>query len=144
MKYSLLFFLLLSCNGLIAQKFALLDEQFNRPIKYTNTITPVDKYDHLFPVEKKMLPEFIKTLKKIEKMLSSNRLFGTATQYKVGCVTFTGRVSSLEIGERIDYFINSGCDNINITMHLSTAKVSNESNAFFIRTWIEYIENNLK
>jgi len=67
---------------------------------------------------------------------------GKARQYEVGCVKFTGRILDLASGKRMDYEIISGCENMNISMHLCDAKIPNADNAFFIKTWIKYIESN--
>ena len=86
------------------------------------------------------LSKFLKALKEIENKLSSKPPFGKIKEYEIGCIKFTGRAIMLAAGERIDYVITSTCDNVKISMHLSDAKLSNESNAFFIKTWIKYIE----
>jgi hypothetical protein len=139
MKYILVLFLFISPN-LKAQKFALLDERFTEPVTYTNIISAADKISHLFPVEKKRLPEFIKVLEQIEKDLSSKSILKRVSDYEVGCIKFTGHLISLAREQRIDYVITSTCDNIKIDMHLTDAKTSNANNAFFIHTWIKYIE----
>jgi hypothetical protein len=46
-----------------AQKYALLDKHLVEPIIYTNKVTSNDKFNGFFPVEKKELPQFIKSLK---------------------------------------------------------------------------------
>lgn len=144
MKHFLLFFFALSSVAVRAQKFALLDERLAQPIKYSNTVTSRDEFDNLFPVEKAKLPDFVKALKEIEKKLNSKEPFGNLRQYEIGCVKFTGRTLSLAAGQRMDYVIASTCGDIKISMHLSNAKSSNATNAFFIKTWIKYIEENLK
>lgn len=50
-----------------AQKYALLDMQLSRAVKYTDTITAEDSFDKYLPVEKKMHSEFLKVLREIEK-----------------------------------------------------------------------------
>jgi hypothetical protein len=144
MKYTLVLVLLLGAFAAKAQKYALLDQQFIHPVTYTNEVTSSDKFNHLFPVEKKLLPEFIKTLKEINAMLTSKKPSGNPRQYEIGCIKFTGNMISLDTGPRIDYVITSTCSNVRISMHLCTARETNSSNAFFVRTWIQYIENNLK
>jgi hypothetical protein len=119
----------------------LLDQHITEPVKYTNTVTSADQFNDLFPVEKKLLPEFLKALKEIENKLLSNPPFGTIKDYEIGCIKFTGREIMLAAGERIDYVITSTCDNVRISMHLSNAKLSNKGNAFFIKTWVKYIES---
>ncbi len=144
MKYILLFIFLCTATIATAQKFVLLDQRMAEPVKYVNKVTSADKFNKFFPVEKKLLPEFLKTLAEIENKLLSAPPFGKIAEYKMGCIQFTGRVITLASGERIDYVISSSCDDVNIFMHLSDAKLSNKANAFFIKTWISYIENNVK
>ncbi|HSQ43841.1 MAG TPA: hypothetical protein VLM16_02520 [Ginsengibacter sp.] len=127
-----------------AQKYALLDQHLASPVKYANTVTTEDKFADFFPVEKKYIPQFLKALKEIESRLSSTSPFGKAKQYEMGCIKFTGTVIMLAAGERVDYVISSTCDGVKISMHLSDAKLSNKSNAFFIKTWIKYIESYVK
>ena len=144
MKYILLLFLLHSACVTSAQKYVLLDQHLAEPVKYSNTVTSADEFNDFFPVEKKHLPEFLKALHEIENKLSSKPPFGKIKDYEIGCVKFTGRVIMLAAGERIDYVLVSTCDNVRISMHLSDAKLGNESNAYFIKTWIKYIESNVK
>lgn len=144
MKYFLFFLLLFVAAKIKAQKYALLDEHFAVPVKYSNTITSNDKFNDLFPVEKKMLPQFIIILEEIERKLSSKEALGEAKQYEMGCIKFTGIIVPLATGERMDYVITSNCDNVKISMHLCDAKLKNAMNAFFIKTWIKYIQGYLK
>ena len=144
MKKLLLFILLFSAVVTKAQKYVLLDQHISEPVKYTNTVTSEDKFNGLFPVEKKLFPEFLKALEEIENKLSSKPPFGKIKEYEIGCIKFTGRSIMLAAGERIDYVITSTCDNVRISMHLSDAKISNASNAYFIKTWIKYIKSNSK
>jgi hypothetical protein len=123
-----------------AQKYVLLDQHMADPIQYSNTITSADNFNDRFPVEKKLVPEFLKALEEIENKLSSNPPFGKIKDYQIGCIKFTGRAIMLATGERIDYVIISTCENVRISMHLSDAKMSNKTNAFFIKTWIQYIK----
>ena len=140
MKRFLLFAFTIISISAQAQKFALLDKNLASPITYTDHITSADKYRKLFPVEKKYLPQFIKDLKEISKKLETKGPKGIAKQYQVGCTKFKGLTISLAGGDRLDYVITSDCDNLKISMHLCDAKSSNENNAFFINTWIKYIE----
>jgi hypothetical protein len=144
MKVLLLFFLLSGSVNCIAQKYALLDEHLAQPVTYTDKVTPNDKFHDLFPVEKKLLSQFISVLEEIQNKLSSKGPFGEAKQYEVGCAKFTGINVRLVAGERLDYVLTSGCDNVKISMHLCDAKISNASNLYFIKTWIKYIQSNLK
>jgi len=67
MKFLLLFLLLFGVMNVQAQKYALLDMQLSRAVKYTDTITAEDSFDKYLPVEKKMHSEFLKVLREIEK-----------------------------------------------------------------------------
>ena len=145
MKQTLLLLFLCSVITVTrAQKYALLDQHIAEPVKYSNTVTSVDKFNDRFPVEKKLVPEFLKALEEIEGKLSSKPPFGKIKDYEIGCIQFTGRAIMLATGERIDYVITSSCDDVRISMHLSDAKLSNKGNAFFIKTWIQYIRSYVK
>ncbi|MEO7120314.1 MAG: hypothetical protein ABIY62_04425 [Ginsengibacter sp.] len=144
MKYTLVLFLVLGAFAAKAQKYALLDQQFIHPVTYANVVTSADKFNHLFPVEKKMLPEFIKVLKEINVRLMSKKSSGNIRQYEIGCIKFTGNLISVGGGPRIDYVITSTCSDVRISMHLCTAQQTNSNNAYFVKTWIQYIENNVK
>ncbi len=145
MKYFLFIFfaafLSVSSNG---QKFALLDTKLAQPITYSDHVTQTDKFNGIFPVEKKLLPEFTKVLEEISQKLSSHGPMGNAKQYQIGCAKFTGLTVSLASGGRLDYVITSSCGGIKIRMHLSDAKSGNAINAFFINTWIKYIKSSGK
>jgi hypothetical protein len=144
MKYFLFFIFFFSTAALKAQKYALLDEHLAEPVTFTNTVTPADKFKGLFPVEKKLLPHFIKALEEIEYDLSSKKPLGEVKQYYIGCVKFRGIKVLVASEERLDYVITSNCDNVIISMHLSDAKISSTHNAYFIKTWIKYIKSYLK
>ncbi len=144
MKFILLFLSFIWEGNLKAQKYALLDMHLAQPVTFTNIITPMVKRNGLFPVEKKMLPQFINTLEEIENKLSSKQSINELKQYKFGCINFAGRSVPLASETRIDYVLTSTCDNVNILMHLSDAKISNGSNLFFIKTWIKYIQSDFK
>ena len=107
-------------------------------------MTPNDKFNGLFPVEKKLLQQFINDLQEIENTLSSKAPIGKAKQYEVGCVKFSGVTRSLASEERLDYVLTSTCDKVEISMHLCDAKISNASNHYFVKTWIKYIQSYLK
>jgi hypothetical protein len=144
MRFFLLFLIFFTSVNCKAQKYALLDEHLAQPVTYTDKITSNDKFNDLFPVEKKTLQQFIITLEEIENKLSSKGPLGEAKQYEFGCSKFTGISVRLATGERLDYVLTSSCDNVKISMHLCDAKISKASNIYFIKTWIKYIRSYLK
>ena len=145
MRKTLLLIFLCSVTAVTeAQKYVLLDQHIAAPVEYSNTITSADKFNDRFPVERKLVPEFLKALEDIQNKLSSKPPFGKVKDYEIGCIKFTGRAIMLATGERIDYVITSTCENVRISMHLSDAKMSNKGNAFFIKTWIQYIKSYVK
>lgn len=139
MRYFLILVFSLFLISAKAQKYALLDERLANPVAYADHVTQTDKFNGLFPVEKKLLPQFIKALQEISKKLTTDGPMGYAKQYQIGCTKFKGLTVSSASGDRLDYVITSNCDNLSIAMHLSDAKSSNAANAFFINTWIKYI-----
>ncbi len=140
MKCFLLFIFTLFFISTNAQKYALLDKSLATPVTYSDHVTSADKFKKLFPVEKKYLPEFIKTVEEISKKLIAKGPKGKAKQYQVGCIKFVGNTVSLAKEDRFDYVITSNCDNVKISMHQSDPKYSNVNNAFFINTWVRYME----
>jgi hypothetical protein len=62
----------------------------------------------------------------------------------MGCTEFRGTAFPLATGERLDYMLISTCDDIRVSMHLVDAKINNENNAYFVKTWIKYIRSALK
>ncbi|HVZ95519.1 MAG TPA: hypothetical protein VG847_01490 [Chitinophagaceae bacterium] len=142
MKYLTGILLLFIASAIHAQKYALLDEHFAQPISYSEKVTAADKFNGLFPVEKKYLPEFLKALKEINSQLSSKPPFGKVKDYEMGGIKFTGRLTTSSGSERIDYVVTSYYDNIRISMHLCDAKRSIANNAFYVKVWIKYIEEN--
>jgi hypothetical protein len=144
MKSAILSLIFLGVTGLRAQKYALLDMQLTHPVKYTNDISTRDNYDKYLAVEKNKLPEFLKELKEIERKLKSKKGPGKAGSFEVGCVLFSGKEIDVEGENRLDYVITSTCEHQNVSMHLCDARLSNESNVFFISTWITYIESGIR
>lgn len=144
MKYFLLLFFSLFLVSSKGQKFALLDKRLAQPVTYTDHVTQTDKFNGLFPVETRFLPEFLKALEEISQKLQKKGPIGNAKQYQIGCTKFTGLTVSLASGDRLDYIITSNCGDIKVSMHLSDAKISNANNAFFINTLIKYIKSSGK
>jgi hypothetical protein len=144
MKFFLLFFILAGSVNSKAQKYALLDERLAQPVTYTDKVTSNDKFNDLFPVEKKMLKQFINVLEEIQNKLASKGPLGEAKQYEVGCAKFSGVTRRVASEERLDYKLTSNCDNVEISMHLCNSRISNASNIYFIKTWIKYIQSYLK
>ena len=143
MKYVFIFLLNCAATQCNAQKYILLDKTISQPAFYSNTISVSEKFKGFFPVEKKEIGKFIEALKEISERLSSKKITGKAKQYQIGCVRFAAVLIPLASGDRLDYVITSTCENVKITMHLCDAKINNENNAYFIKTWIKYIRNTL-
>lgn len=141
MKYFLLSFLIMSAVVAKAQKYVLLDPRMLDPVTEVNIVTSADKFKGWFPVEKKMLPLFIRSLEEIQKKLVAGIPFVDVKDYVVGCVQFTGRAISIAGAERLDYVIVATCENLRISMHLVDAKISSAHNGFFIKMWIRYIRS---
>lgn len=124
-----------------AQSYALLDKNMISPAKYSKTFSPQDRAKGYFPIEKKHLTEFINTLKKIEKDLASKNRLNKVSDYQVGCVSFKGQVLNLDKGDKVDYVLTSNCAETNTVLHLVDLKLTKETNLYFIRTWIKYIQS---
>ena len=133
----------LTVSSVHAQKYVLLDKHMANKPKLSNTITSTEKFNNFLPVERKYLPEFVKSLEEIAELLNKNNI-GELKNYAFDCLKIKGHLVPLRSGSRLDYVITSTCDNINIQMHISDAKLSNKSNYYFINTWLKYIKNNLK
>jgi len=144
MKFYLLFVIFFISVNCKAQKYALLDEHLAQPVIYANMVTSTDRFNGFFPIETKVLKQFIDALVEIENKLSSKGALGEAKQYEIGCVKFSGRTVRLASEERLDYMLTSTCDNVKITMHLCDPKMTNASNIYFIKTWIKYIQSYIK
>jgi hypothetical protein len=144
MKYIFIFIFICAANQSEAQKYILLDKAMSQPAFYTNQLSVSEKFKGFFPLEKKELPKFIGVLEEIATRLSSKEIRGKAIQYQMGCTKFTGEAFPLARGERLDYVITSNCDGVKVSMHLVDAKINNENNAYFVKTWIKYIKNAVK
>ena len=72
------------------------------------------------------------------------KLFLHLLNFYVGSTRFYGIKIPLKTEERMDVVLTTDIGNQKITMHLCDGKVSNASNAFFIRTWSGYIRDNMK
>ncbi|MEO8962146.1 MAG: hypothetical protein ABI325_09705 [Ginsengibacter sp.] len=141
MKYILVLVIICSSFQSHAQKYILLDKAISQPAFYSNKILVSAKYKGFVPLEKKDIPKFLEALEEIAKRLSSGKITGKAKSYKFGCTELNGVAFPLASGERLDYVLTSSCENLNITMHLCDAKLSNEDNAYYIKTWIKYIRS---
>jgi len=144
MKHVFITVLICAASACHAQKYVLLDESISQPAVFRDHLTQMEKFKKFFPVEVKDVPEFVKVLQEIADRLSEKKVTGSAKNYKVGCTEFTGKVFPLASGERIDYVLTSNCDGVKVTMHLCDARLSNANNAFFVKTWIKYINSTTK
>ncbi len=143
MKYLLLSFFVLVSSLAYSQKYVLVDKRMSVPVSYTNTVTLEHSYKNLFPVEKDKINQFIAEVEKIGVMLSSKNKVEPFDLY-IGKTRFVGVKIPLVKEERLDVVLTSDIDGTKITMHLSDAKISNASNAYFINTWVKYIKGYLK
>lgn len=145
MKPFLPVFLLLISAVCFSQKYVLIDKNMALPLSYTNTVTVQNNHNNLFPVEKKLLPQFIAEVEKIGILLSDKKKpKPESIDLNIGQTRFVGLKVSLSAEERLDVVITTDCEGTKINMHLSDAKLSNANNAFFINTWIKYIKSYIK
>ncbi len=133
MKHFLYVGFILLSSVCSAQKYVLIDKNMSLPVTYSNTITTEDNFKGYFPVEKIKINEFINEIDKIARILAdSNRKKQEAFKYNIGNTTFNGLRVPLAVEERMDVTLTTEYGTSKITMHLSDAKISNASNAYFI------------
>ncbi|MEO5783611.1 MAG: hypothetical protein ABIQ07_10085 [Ginsengibacter sp.] len=144
MKHLLLSLFILISSLAYSQKYVLIDKKMTVPVSYTNTVTLEHSYKNLFPVEKDEIHEFIAEVEKIGAMLSNKNHKVEPFDLYIGKTRFIGVKIPLVKEERLDVVLTSDIDGTKITMHLSDAKISNASNAFFINTWAKYIKGYVK
>lgn len=140
MKWFLSLFCSLACLCAPAQKYALLDMRLSQPVRYTDHISLQEQWGQYFPVEKEKLPQFVSALGQIVRVLQSPKGPQEPIDFQIGCVKFSGMVIEAKGRNRMDVVLNSNCQGVHISMHLCEARFSNARNAFFVRTWIKYIE----
>ena len=126
-----------------AQKYMLLDKTMSFPATLSNVITIKDEYRNFFAIEKSRVNEFVAAIQKIAKEITSGTIPESFNFY-VGATRFYGLKIPLKKEERMDVVLTTDCNGQKISMHLCDGKVSNSSNAFYIKTWSEYIRNNAK
>ncbi len=145
MKYLITIFLLLISGFCYSQKYVLIDKHITQPISYSNSVTVEHNHKNLFPVENTQLKRFIAELEKITVFLTDKKIQKPeAFDFNIGQTRFVGLKVPLIKEERLDVVISTDCDGTKIFMHLSDAKISNSSNAYFINTWVKYIKSYLK
>ena len=144
MKYLFIVVFICATSAGKAQKYILLDESISQPAVYTDHLSALNKYKNFFPVEVKDLTRFVTVLQQIVQRLKEKKLTNEVRNYTVGCLQFTGKAFPLTSGERIDYILTSTCEGKKVTMHLCDAKLSNTNNAYFVETWVKYIQSNVK
>jgi len=141
-----LFAILLAFTGLsYSQKYVLIDKKMSLPISYTNTVTVEHSYKNLFAVESDKLHKFVAEIEKIAAELTNiKKPLPETFDFNVGKTRFFALKVPLAKESRLDVVLTTDCDGTKITMHLSDAKISNASNAFFINTWAKYIRTSFK
>ena len=113
------------------------------PLSYTNVVTIKDVYKNLFAIERSRISQFLSALDKIENQLKKKTIPESFNFY-IGPTRFYGIKIPLKAEERMDVVLSTDCGNEKISMHLCDGKISNASNAFFIKTWAGYIRDNIK
>jgi len=120
----------------------LVDKKMSLPVIYANTLSIQDNYKGYFLVDKTKINEFITEIEKIEKILNDPKSRKPEKiDFILGSTTFHGLRIPLSIEERLDVVLVTDYGTSKSTMHLSDAKISNASNAFFISTWIKYLRS---
>ena len=115
------------------------------PVTYADKITVTDDYKDLFAIEKKTAPDFLKEVKIIAAMLTDKKKLKPAIiDFTVGVTHFHGIKVTIANEDRMDIVLTSDCGDVKTSMHLSEAKSSNSTNAFFINTWVKYISSYVK
>jgi hypothetical protein len=115
-----------------------------QPLSYTNTVTLANTYKNIFAVEKDKIHPFIAELEKIAAMLTNKKTRPETFNTEIGKTRFIGLKIPLAAEDRLDVVLISDFDGTKVNMHLSDAKISNASNAYFINTWVKYIKGYLK
>ncbi len=144
MRWLILLVTFLGATPILGQEYALLDKDMSQPVRFVTRLPHQDPLNNFIPVERRSLPQFIRDLKEIEKILDPQGVMKKAPSFEVGCVKFTGMVIESSGQPRVDYVLTSLCGGQNISMHLCDARLSNARNAFFIKTWLKYIESGLR
>ncbi|MEP6615697.1 MAG: hypothetical protein ABJA57_03925 [Ginsengibacter sp.] len=144
MKLFLLLTLVLSSVLCNAQKYILIDKKMRMPLAYTDNVTVVHSYKGYFAVEKIKVKQVLAEIEKIAQKLSTGNIVDDSFNYKVGRTSFVGLKIPLAKDERYDVVLSTDCGQIKSRMHLSDAKITNSSNAYYIKTWLKYIRENLK
>ena len=144
MKFILLTLFSLLSTLCFPQKYILIDKKMALPITYADNITVEQHYKGFFPVEKNQIKKFLEEIDKISKYLADKKNLPDAFNFAVGSTTFHGLKVSLTAEDRLDVVLTTDCGNSKISMHLSDAKNSNASNAFYINTWVKYIRSFVK
>ena len=144
MKYFFLLVFIVATSTCLGQKYVLIDKKMSMPLAYTDNVTVEHNYKGYFAVEKTKIGQVIAEIEKIAKNLKPGGKPDDSFNFKVGNTTFTGLKIPLAKDERYDVVISTDCGQIKSFMHLSDAKITNASNAYYINTWLKYVKNNLK
>ena len=144
MKYFFLLAFIVVTTTCIGQKYVLMDKKMSMPLSYTDNVTVEHNYKGYFAVEKAKIGEVIAEIEKIVEKLKPGQKPDDSFNFKVGSTSFTGLKIPLAKDERYDVVLTTDCGQIKSFMHLSDAKITNASNAYYIKTWLKYVRNNLK
>ncbi len=144
MKYFLLLGFIFISTICTAQKYVLIDKRMNLPLAYTDNVTVEHNYKGYFAVEKTQVKHLIAEVEKIAQKLKPGQKVDDSFNFKVGNTSFVGLRIPLARDERYDVVLSTDCGELKSFMHLSDAKITNASNAYYINTWLKYLKNNLK
>jgi len=144
MKYIILLAFLVGATNCLGQKYVLIDKKMSMPVTYTDNVTIEHNYKGYFAVERAKVREVIAEIEKIAQKLKAGEKVDDSFNFKIGNTSFVGLRIPLARDERYDVVLSTDCGQVKSLMHLSDAKITNASNAYYINTWLKYVRNNLK
>ena len=142
MKHLLLFILLVPLAG-SAQKFALLDRDFKRPVVITDTLTSVIGSDRRFPVYIKDIDSLILFTEQLARNIYAGKTYEDQTVYSaVGSSWFLAHREKLRSVNKYYITLNTRANNIGSSMELVSNFDGNRAALQKIYIFLDYLRNN--
>lgn len=138
----LVLIVLVYSENLNAQKYALIDRGWKKPIRFVETYTKEDLAAGWYPIYESKLDSVILIVQSFKNLNEKGlkREYFNMLEYQVSTVEFHISNVNHAYGDRYDIDMISSTEGAKLALKLSDSKISNKDNELRIRKFIAYLK----
>lgn len=142
MKFFLLFFIVLFPSVIFAQKFALIDKGWHRPIMYVDSVTDNQLQNGWYPVYKEDMDSLITLINNFKNLLHKGmkRTYINNDVYQTKNIKFDITNVQKAYGDRYDIVMISDIKTAVVKFRLSNSDYPNKYNEQRIKNFLGYLK----